>query len=376
MSSSPSTSWRARNWSGPSAPAQCTESGSIGFWHLLVRDVCYTQIPRSSRAARHRAAAAWIERQAGERVDDLSDVLAYHYTQALELARAAGEEQDIPEMEAAARSYLALAGERALPIDVASAEASFARALELTPAGHPERAGLLERWAQAAQQQGRLAESRAAIEEALALYREQRAAVAAARTLTALSSVLRKAGDPHSRELIAEAVTLLEAEEPGPELVNAYAQLADSKGVDAAYPEAIAAAERALHLATGLGLPEPARALGRLGDARAYLGDAQGLGDMRRALGLAVEQGLGRVAAVLHNNLAMVIWQYQGPPAALELCGDGLDFCERRGIAEIALAIAGMRLTFVAACGHSERALAEVESVAKRAEAAGDSTSD
>ena len=345
-----------------------------GFWHLLVRDVCYAQIPRSSRAARHRAAAVWIERQAGDRVDDLSDVLAYHYTQALELARAAGEEQDLPELEAAARRYLGLAGERALPIDVASAEASFARALELTPSGHPERPGLLERWAQSAQQQGRLAELRAALEEALALYREQRAAVAAARTLTALSSVLRKAGDPHSRELIAEAVTLLEAEEPGPELVNAYAQLADSKGVDAAYPEAIAAAERALHLATGLGLPEPARALGRLGDARAYLGDAPGLSDVRRALGLAVEQGLGRVAAVLHNNLAMVTWQYQGPPAALELCGDGLDFCERRGIAEIALAIAGMRLTFVAACGHSERALAEVESVAKRAEAAGDST--
>ncbi len=56
-----------------------------GFWHLLVRDVCYAQIPRSSRAARHRAAAAWIEREAGERVDDLSDVLAYHYTQSLEL---------------------------------------------------------------------------------------------------------------------------------------------------------------------------------------------------------------------------------------------------------------------------------------------------
>jgi predicted ATPase len=36
-----------------------------GFWHLLVRDVCYAQIPRAARAARHRSAAAWIEEKAG-----------------------------------------------------------------------------------------------------------------------------------------------------------------------------------------------------------------------------------------------------------------------------------------------------------------------
>jgi predicted ATPase len=344
-----------------------------GFWHLLVRDVCYAQIPRSNRAARHRAAAAWIESKAGDRVDDLSDVLAHHYSQALELARAAGQGQDLPALEAAARRYLALAGERALPIDVASAEASFARALELTPMDHPERAGLLERWARAAQQQGRLPEARAALEEALALHREQRATVAAAQTLTALSMVLRQAGDPRSRDLIAEALTLLEAEAPGPELVSAYAELAATRVADAAYAEAIATAERALQLAADLGLPEPARALGCRGMARAALGEAQGLADMRRALGLAVEQGMGRDAANLHNNLALATWPYQGPAVALELCGEGIEFCERRGIAEMALNIAAMRLTILAACGHSERALADVESVAKRADAAGDS---
>ena len=49
------------------------------FWHILVRDVCYGQIPRLARAGRHEAAAAWLEEQAGERVEDLADVLAYHY---------------------------------------------------------------------------------------------------------------------------------------------------------------------------------------------------------------------------------------------------------------------------------------------------------
>ena len=39
------------------------DEAEYGFWHLLVRDVCYAQIPRAARAARHRAAAAWLERQ-------------------------------------------------------------------------------------------------------------------------------------------------------------------------------------------------------------------------------------------------------------------------------------------------------------------------
>jgi predicted ATPase len=34
------------------------------FWHILTRDVTYAQLPRASRAARHVAAAAWIESKA------------------------------------------------------------------------------------------------------------------------------------------------------------------------------------------------------------------------------------------------------------------------------------------------------------------------
>ena len=50
-----------------SSTSSMQDEGEYGFWHLLVRDVCYAQIPRAARAARHRAAAAWLERRAGER---------------------------------------------------------------------------------------------------------------------------------------------------------------------------------------------------------------------------------------------------------------------------------------------------------------------
>jgi len=128
-------------------------------------------------------------------------------------------------------------------------------------------------------------------------------------------------------------------------------------------------------LAAKLGLPEPARALGSRGTARASLGEARGLEDMRRALALALEQGQARHAAVLHNNLALAIWQYEGLQSALDACQEGIHFCERRGITEFAFGIAAMSTTFLAELGQPEQALAEAVPLAERFEAAGDITS-
>ncbi len=70
------------------------------FWHLLVRDVAYSQIPRAGRAAKHRAVAQWIERIAEDRVIDHAEILAHHYGQALELVRAAGSAGEARALEA------------------------------------------------------------------------------------------------------------------------------------------------------------------------------------------------------------------------------------------------------------------------------------
>jgi tetratricopeptide (TPR) repeat protein len=343
-----------------------------GFSHLLVRDVCYAQIPRAARAARHQAAAAWIERKAGERAEDLADVLAHHYLTALELARAAGQQAEAKELATNAIRYLALAGERALALDVDRAEQNLARALQLAPERHPERASLLERWAKAAQQRGRLKEAREALEEALAIHRQQAETVAAGRVLAALSNVLGRLGDPRSEEAIAEALRLLEAQRPGPELLAAYAQFATVRHLRSAYPEAIKAAERALALAAELGLPEPPRAFAARGAARCYIGERAGVEDIHRALALAVEQGESRTAALVYHYLAIVAWHYEGYQAGLAALRDGVDFCERRGIVELALAIASERLHHLAALGHTDEALAEARPLAERMQAVGE----
>ena len=56
------------------------------FMHVLVRDAAYSQIARADRAEKHARAAQWIE--ALGRTEDIAEMLAYHYLQALENARA------------------------------------------------------------------------------------------------------------------------------------------------------------------------------------------------------------------------------------------------------------------------------------------------
>jgi DNA-binding SARP family transcriptional activator/class 3 adenylate cyclase len=302
------------------------------FWHILVRDVAYSQIPRAQRARRHRSAAAWIERKAGERVEDLAEVLAHHYLTALELA---GELAEGEELAAPARRFLALAGERALGLDTTQAESRLARALELTPAG-PERAVVLIRWAEAAYQAGRLGDAAEALDEVLESLRGSRETETTARALQLRSHLAQRLGEGHQVALAAEAVTLLERGAPTPALVDARAELARAHVIAGEYDQGIAVANRACRLAETLTLPEPARALAYRGYARANLGDEDGLAEMKRALSRFMDAGAGQEAAFVQNNLAIAAYPLQGPARSLAAFDEGIAFCEQRGLADAA----------------------------------------
>jgi class 3 adenylate cyclase len=196
------------------------------FWHGLVRDVAYAQIPRAQRAQKHRRAAAWIERISGDRLEDHAEILAHHYVTALDLFRAAGDTTEVESLEGAALRFLAMAGERALGLDTAKAEVNLTRALELVSHDHPERGAVLVKWAEAARQAGRTAEAARALEEGIEGFRRQGEARNAARAMTTLANVLYLMGEPRSRIVASEAVSLLEGLAPGPDLVAACAETA------------------------------------------------------------------------------------------------------------------------------------------------------
>ena len=342
------------------------------FWHVLTRDVAYGQLPRASRATRHIAAAAWIESKAPDRVEDVADVLAHHYSTALELARASGQLEQASDLEAPALRFLALAGERALGLDAAAAVGSFERALALTPADHPGRPRALACFGVAAQQTGRLAEAAEALEEAIAAFRASGDLGAASRAMATLSAVLSRVGDPRWSELPAEALALLEPLPPSPELVDALTELSRAETLTGRSESGLHCADRALMLAEELGLDRSARALGYRGLARADRGDIGGLEDMREAIMLAIDAGQGHEAAGLHVNLSASLFSFEGPPSCLPVLRAGVAFAEARGLAGVVDALKALGLEVLGDAGEHEEALTLATEIAERLVALGD----
>src|SRR2546426_3947350 len=123
----------------PARMASMQGQAEYAFWHILIRDVAYGQIPRAARATKHRGVAEWIEAVAGDRVFDHAELLAYHYRAALDLARAASV-PDVTQLEERARRFLVLAGDRAINLDVTRAISYYRQAGSLFPLDDPLRA--------------------------------------------------------------------------------------------------------------------------------------------------------------------------------------------------------------------------------------------
>jgi class 3 adenylate cyclase/tetratricopeptide (TPR) repeat protein len=68
------------------------EEGEYEFWHGLVQEVAYKQIPRAARSAKHRGFAEWLEKHRG---DEGADLLAHHFGRAFDLALEAREAQEV-----------------------------------------------------------------------------------------------------------------------------------------------------------------------------------------------------------------------------------------------------------------------------------------
>ncbi len=307
-------------------------SGEFAFAHALVRDVAYGQIARADRAAKHRRTAEWI---AGlGRPEDHSEMLAYHWSSALEFVRASGGDDE----ELAERTRLALrdAGDRAFNLNsFAVAAAQYEDALALWPSDDPERPNVLFLSARAlhyAYDDRR--------EEALGTARD----------------TLFAAGDT---DLAAESESFLalvswyrgQGEETRAHVERAAELAGDSVSASAARVLAVSArlrersfeheaarelAESALAMAEELGLDEICgHALTTIGMTKNSLGDTSGVEDMERALELALQID-SPIAGTIVHNLAVEAFLKGDLARAEELYAESIRLSQRLGDLEAA----------------------------------------
>jgi class 3 adenylate cyclase/tetratricopeptide (TPR) repeat protein len=305
----------------------------FSFWHVLVRDVAYQQIPRAERARRHRAAADWIEHAAGDRAADQAEILVHHYESALEYARTSGDASAEAELVAPLVRFLVDAGDRAIDLDVSKADASYRRALDLLAEGDRKRPRIAVKAARAASLAGRFKEAESLLEQAIVALRAENDRIGEAEAMISLSRALGVDETARASSILQEAVEILERETPGPVLVCAYSALAENGIVTGTPDEALRWSEKALSLAEEFDLEELfADALEKRGAARAYAGDVAGLDDLREGLRLQRDLGVGADAAISYNTLSLMLWPVEGPAKALELRREGIEFAERRGL--------------------------------------------
>jgi class 3 adenylate cyclase len=114
------------------------------FRHILIRDVAYGTLARAERIRLHSKIAAWLEVYAAERLDEFVELLAYHYREAVQLARQSAVPVAMPLDPARAVHYLERAGEFAGHAGaLAEARAYLQSAIDLAP--EEERLRLYER---------------------------------------------------------------------------------------------------------------------------------------------------------------------------------------------------------------------------------------
>ncbi|TML24071.1 MAG: hypothetical protein E6G28_01610 [Actinobacteria bacterium] len=279
--------------------------GEWAFAHMLLRDIAYGQIPRAERAAKHRETAEWIESLG--RPEDHAELLAFHWSSALELTHAAG--QDTADLTTPMRLALRAAGDRAFAVNAYPAAAAYYQdALASWPEDDEERPQLLYRHADALYV--------AADEHALDALEEARDALLAAddreTAAEAEISVSRvwwhrgrsdeaSAHQTRAAELAGSAVS--------PATARVIANVARTSSIGGDAEEGLRLATDALAMAETLGLDElRAHALATIGVSKGYLGDPSGVKELELALELALAAHSPQ-ASTIANNLGVAAFE-------------------------------------------------------------------
>ncbi len=136
----------------PREPPVFSGELEFSFRHVLIRDVAYESLPKSLRADKHADVARWAEERAGERREEIAELIATHFTESLRYLEELGETSDRRnEVERSGFGWARTAGDRARRLwQAAEAVRWYRMALDLSSSvgpGDEELARLSESYA-------------------------------------------------------------------------------------------------------------------------------------------------------------------------------------------------------------------------------------
>jgi class 3 adenylate cyclase/tetratricopeptide (TPR) repeat protein len=332
------------------------------FTHSVVRDVAYSQVPRTVRIDRHHRVARWLERLAGERVSDRSEVIAHHDAEALRLAVASGREDVTDLVEAAIGSHRR-AAEQAARLDRKSEQAHLEAALELLPEGDPRRGRLLLDLGNVSADVGMLDEGRKMLAEAQAVMLEAGDVEGWGLAASMLSVYAWVAGEAEAgSRYLDEAITRLEAEPPGPALALAYSHRAGQLWLRGDSAAALAEVERVRDVVEVHGGLQARRRISNAeGGARFDLGDPTAIEPFREDLRLAIQTDNSNAIGRAHLNLGEQLRTGFGLAEAVAVHERGLELSvQRRTVGPEQFIRQGLAVDYFE-MGRWDDALAQVE---------------
>ena len=324
-------------------PSTMTRHAEYAFFHALTRDVIYGTVTRDARAADHTAAAAWLEGELGDRVDEIVDVLAHHYTSALDLHSATGHVEQAEALKPRAVHYLYATAKRVKTTDNLASLDLFRRAVDLAGPELSERVQLLCDYSIALRDDSQFTEAIDIASQAVDEGRRRtdelelaRAELALLETASIDPAVVPFDVSVRMQEWFDRTLRL-PTNEMTPIALAGRANHA--YWVEGQTEAALADVHRAVEVAGQIGLGA-CEALVKRGTYRLHAGDPVGLDDIRRAIDVGRQTGDSRAMCMAYLNLTFGV-RFAGPVPLLPLMEEGARVSAERGYRQWSLAIAG-----------------------------------
>jgi class 3 adenylate cyclase/tetratricopeptide (TPR) repeat protein len=329
----------------PHDPSSFSDEYEFAFRHALIRDGAYDSLPKSLRADKHLGVARWAAERAGDRAEEIAELVATHELEAVRYLDELGDKRPDVERKAFADAWAAARRTRSLRLGAESVrwyrEAErLAERVEIPPSEHAQ---LLREHTAASFGTDAVTETERVARHAIELFRatgdERGIGWASARLVIPL---MQQSRHDEAEQAGRAAVSALEPLGESAELADALHQLGWFVWRRGRQHEAEPLLRRAIDIATNVNTTlVRAEATQTLAVCLLSIAPAEGQQLIEEAFSLAKEAGDTTNLMRAYNNVSSTRGGLQGPAAAVETLREGLELALRSGTIANAGWIAG-----------------------------------